>query len=152
MTAIMSIDEPRPRGTVFGERADRRGVNEAEHFFRCEICGGFIDGRDLAWVEDQGRPVYSAASSCGRIVGTDGIRSAAYFKIIYLQDGHSNARTSPNIRMRGLGARSMRVSHCGQFSRSGSMPHLKGKFQISQRANQFYVPIISSSAALLMYK
>ena len=52
MTAIMSIDEPRPRGTVFGERADRRGVNEAEHFFRCKICGGYFDARDLVWVED----------------------------------------------------------------------------------------------------
>ena len=40
MTAIISIDEPRPRGTVFGERADRRRVGEAEHFFRCKICGG----------------------------------------------------------------------------------------------------------------
>jgi hypothetical protein len=30
MTAIMPIDEPRPRGTVHGERADRRRVREAE--------------------------------------------------------------------------------------------------------------------------
>jgi hypothetical protein len=52
MTAIMSIDEPRPRGTVFGERADRRRVSEAEHFFRCKACGGYFDARDLAWVED----------------------------------------------------------------------------------------------------
>jgi hypothetical protein len=52
MTAIMSIDEPRPRGTYIGERADRRRVREAEHYFRCKICGGFIDARDVAWVED----------------------------------------------------------------------------------------------------
>ena len=32
MTAIMPIDEPRPRGTVLGERADRRHVGEAYHF------------------------------------------------------------------------------------------------------------------------
>jgi hypothetical protein len=30
MTAIMPIDEPRPCGTVLGERADRRRVREAE--------------------------------------------------------------------------------------------------------------------------
>jgi hypothetical protein len=57
MTAIMSIEEGRPRGTVLGERADRRRVSEAEHYFRCEICGGFIDGRDLAWVEDHEGPL-----------------------------------------------------------------------------------------------
>jgi len=32
MAAIMSLYEPRPRGTVLGERADRRHVGEAEHF------------------------------------------------------------------------------------------------------------------------
>jgi hypothetical protein len=56
MTAILSIDEPRPRGTVLGERADRRRVREAEHYFRCKSCGGFIDGRDLVRVEDHDGP------------------------------------------------------------------------------------------------
>jgi hypothetical protein len=51
MTAIMPIDEPRPRGTVLGERTDRR-VCEAEHYFRCKICGGYFDARDLVWVEE----------------------------------------------------------------------------------------------------
>src|SRR5258707_6073824 len=36
-------------------------------------------------------------------------------------DAHSNARTSPKIRLRGRGACSMRASHCGQFGASGSM-------------------------------
>jgi hypothetical protein len=40
MAAIMSLDEPRPRGTVLGERADRRRVRQAEHFFRCVACNG----------------------------------------------------------------------------------------------------------------
>jgi hypothetical protein len=39
MTAIMSLYEPRPRGTVLGERADRRRVREAEHFFRWATAG-----------------------------------------------------------------------------------------------------------------
>jgi hypothetical protein len=42
---------------VLGERADRRRVSEAEHYFRCGICGGFIHGRDLAWVEDHEGPL-----------------------------------------------------------------------------------------------
>jgi hypothetical protein len=60
MTAIMPIDEPRSRGTVFGERADRRRVSGVEHYFRCNICDGFIDARDLAWVEDNGGPLLCA--------------------------------------------------------------------------------------------
>jgi hypothetical protein len=52
MTAIMPIDEPRPRGTVLGERADRRHVGEAYHFFRCKACNGWVDARDYVWVQD----------------------------------------------------------------------------------------------------
>jgi hypothetical protein len=57
MTAIMSIEEPRPRGTALGERADRLRVSESGHYFRCKICGGFIDARDLAWIEDHEGPL-----------------------------------------------------------------------------------------------
>jgi hypothetical protein len=46
MPTIMSLEEPRPRGTAVGERADRRRVSEAENFFRCNICGGYLDARD----------------------------------------------------------------------------------------------------------
>jgi hypothetical protein len=47
MTTVMPIDEPRPRGTVLGERTDGRRVPEAEHFFpmqgvqRLDRCAGF---------------------------------------------------------------------------------------------------------------
>ena len=57
MAAVMSLDEPRPRGTVLGERADRRRVHEAEHFFRCKACNGWIDARDLVWTEDHEGPL-----------------------------------------------------------------------------------------------
>jgi hypothetical protein len=57
MTAIMSIDEPIPRGTMLGERTDRRRVREADHYFRCRICGGVIDARDLVWVEEHQGPL-----------------------------------------------------------------------------------------------
>jgi hypothetical protein len=56
-TVIMRIAEPRPRWTVRGERVDRRRVPEAEHFFRCEACNGWIDARDLVWVEDHEGPL-----------------------------------------------------------------------------------------------
>jgi hypothetical protein len=39
------------------ERADGRRVSEAEHFFRCTACDGWIDLRDLAWVEDHEGPL-----------------------------------------------------------------------------------------------
>ena len=52
MTTIMPLDEPRPRGTVLGEGVDRRRVCEAEHFFKCKACNGWIDARDLVWVQD----------------------------------------------------------------------------------------------------
>jgi hypothetical protein len=57
MPAIMSLEEPRPRGTVVGERADRRRVSEAENFFRCNICGGYLDARDYVWVQDHEGPL-----------------------------------------------------------------------------------------------
>ena len=57
MAAIMSLEEPRPRGMVLGERVDRLRVGEAYHFFRCKICGGYIDARDLAWIEDHEGPL-----------------------------------------------------------------------------------------------
>jgi hypothetical protein len=53
----MPIDEPRPRGTVLGERADRRRVPETEHYFRCMLCGGYLDARDLVWIEDHEGPL-----------------------------------------------------------------------------------------------
>ena len=57
MTAIMPIDEPSARAAVLGERADRRRVRGADHFFHCKICGGFIEARDLGWVEDREGPM-----------------------------------------------------------------------------------------------
>ena len=51
-TAIMSLEEPRPGGTLLGERADGRRVPEAVNVFRCNICGGYLDARDYIWVLD----------------------------------------------------------------------------------------------------
>ena len=57
MAAIMSLEEPRPRGMVLGERADRLRVGEAYHFFRCKACNGWIDARDYVWVLDHEGPL-----------------------------------------------------------------------------------------------
>ena len=57
MATIMPFEEPRPRGTVLGERADGRRVREAEHFRRCPLCGGLVDLRDLAWVRNHQEPL-----------------------------------------------------------------------------------------------
>jgi hypothetical protein len=52
MTAIMTMDEPRPRGTVFGEHVGGPRLSEAEHFRKCPLCGGYVDMRDRFWLED----------------------------------------------------------------------------------------------------
>jgi hypothetical protein len=41
---------PIPRGTFIGKRVGVQPIDEAEHFFRCEACRGWIDMRDLAQV------------------------------------------------------------------------------------------------------
>jgi hypothetical protein len=48
------IDRPKfPRGTVIRRRVEGPPVmSEADHFIRCEACGGIIDMRDLAWIRD----------------------------------------------------------------------------------------------------
>lgn len=56
MTTIMPFEEPRTRGTVLGQRADRLRVGEAYHFFRCNACNGWIDARDYVWAQDHEGP------------------------------------------------------------------------------------------------
>jgi hypothetical protein len=52
-----------PRGTVIGKRVGVQPTDEAEHFFKFEMCGGWFDMRDLGAVLDQrGAP----APSCMR--------------------------------------------------------------------------------------
>jgi hypothetical protein len=47
MTKIASMTPPIPRGTVIRKRVGVQPIDEAEHFFKCEACGGGIDMRDL---------------------------------------------------------------------------------------------------------
>jgi hypothetical protein len=49
---LASMDDPRPRGTVIGKRVGGPPLDEAGHFFKCPLCGGYIDMRDRVWVEE----------------------------------------------------------------------------------------------------
>jgi hypothetical protein len=39
-----------PRGKYLGERLGEGPASEAERFFKCSACGGWIDRRDLGQV------------------------------------------------------------------------------------------------------
>jgi hypothetical protein len=52
MTKIMPIEPPIPRGTVFGKRVGGGSLSEAEHYFKCPLCGGYFDARDYGAVLD----------------------------------------------------------------------------------------------------
>ena len=45
-----------PRRTVIGKRDGVQPTDEAEHFFKCEACGGWFDTRDLGAVLDHKKP------------------------------------------------------------------------------------------------
>ena len=51
-----------PRGTVIGKRTGRPPLSEAEHFHKCEACGGWFDMRDLGAVRDHEEPLPHPAS------------------------------------------------------------------------------------------
>jgi hypothetical protein len=57
MTAIMPIDEPRPRGSVMGKQVSGPRLTEAEHFRKCPLCGGYVDMRDRVWLDDHQGPL-----------------------------------------------------------------------------------------------
>ena len=57
MTAIMTIDEPRPRGTVIGEQVTGPRLTEAEHFRKCPVCGAYFHMRDLVWFDEHQEPL-----------------------------------------------------------------------------------------------
>jgi hypothetical protein len=53
---IASLEDSFPRGTVMGKQITGPLLREADHFKRCQFCGGHIDILDLAWVEDHEGP------------------------------------------------------------------------------------------------
>ena len=57
MTKIASMTPPIPRGKIIGKQTGGPPLNEAEHFWRCEACGGYFDMRDLGAVFDHEGPL-----------------------------------------------------------------------------------------------
>jgi hypothetical protein len=52
MTKFASMTPPVPRGKIIGKKTGGPPLSEAEHFFRCEACGGYFDMRDLGAEEE----------------------------------------------------------------------------------------------------
>jgi hypothetical protein len=50
------------RGTVIGKRDGVQPTDEAEHFFKFEMCGGWLDMRDPGAVLDHEEPLPHPAS------------------------------------------------------------------------------------------
>jgi hypothetical protein len=46
-----------PRGKYIGERVGEPPAGDAEHFIKCEACGGWIDCRDLGQVLEHEGPL-----------------------------------------------------------------------------------------------
>jgi hypothetical protein len=57
VTKIASMTPPVPRGKIIGKITGGPPLTEAEHFWKCEACGGWFDMRDLGAVLDHGEPL-----------------------------------------------------------------------------------------------
>jgi hypothetical protein len=57
MTKIANMTPPIPRGTIIGKQTGGPPLTEAEHFWKCEACGGWFDMRDLGAVLDHEEPL-----------------------------------------------------------------------------------------------
>jgi hypothetical protein len=62
---IASMEDPFPRGTVIGRQVSGPPLSEAEHFRKCPLCGGYVDMRDRAWLEERQQPLPRPA--CDRV-------------------------------------------------------------------------------------
>jgi hypothetical protein len=71
---IASLEDPFPRGTRVGKRVGGSPLNEAGNFFRCKICGGWFDARDLAWVEDREGALPHPGTRSGAVASADSDR------------------------------------------------------------------------------
>jgi hypothetical protein len=65
---------PIPRGKIIGKITGGPPLTEAEHFWKCEACGGWFDMRDLGAVLDHEEPL-----ACG-------VRSSAVADVCFRGD------------------------------------------------------------------
>ena len=61
MTKIASMTPPVPRGKIIGKLTGGPPLSEADHFHKCETCGGWFDKLDLGAV--LGFDSYAGSSS-----------------------------------------------------------------------------------------
>jgi hypothetical protein len=54
---IASLEDPFPRGTIMGKQVTGFPLSDAEHYFRCPLCGGYVDMRDRVWLEEHQAPL-----------------------------------------------------------------------------------------------
>jgi hypothetical protein len=57
MTKIANMTPTIPRGKIIGKITGGPPLTEAEHFWKCEACGGWFDMRDLGAVLDHEGPL-----------------------------------------------------------------------------------------------
>jgi hypothetical protein len=57
MTKIARATPTIPRGKIIGKETAGPPLSEAEHFWKCEACGGWIDCRDLGMVFEHEGPL-----------------------------------------------------------------------------------------------
>jgi hypothetical protein len=62
ITKIARMTPTIPRGTIMGKQTSGPLLSEAEHFHKCEACGGWFDMRDLGAVLDHEEPLPHPAS------------------------------------------------------------------------------------------
>jgi hypothetical protein len=57
MIKIARMTPTNPRGTIIGKQTGGPRLSEAEHYYKCEACGGWFDMRDLGSVLDHEEPL-----------------------------------------------------------------------------------------------
>jgi hypothetical protein len=57
MAKVTNIMPKIPRGKIIGKQIGGAPLSEAEHFWKCEACGGYFGMRDLGAVLEHEEPL-----------------------------------------------------------------------------------------------
>jgi hypothetical protein len=57
MAKVASMMPKIPRGKIIGKQIGGPPLSEAEHFWKCQACGGYFDMRDLGAVLEHEEPL-----------------------------------------------------------------------------------------------
>jgi hypothetical protein len=75
VTKVASMMPKIPRGKIIGKQIGGPPLSEAEHFWKCEACGGYFDMRDLGAVLDHEGP--PCPIKCSTVAGSSAQRPHA---------------------------------------------------------------------------